>query len=71
VARVYTVWSKCHTRTIRLEDGGTEGRRILRLTLQKHDGKVCNGLILAQGRGKKGGVMNTVSGPIKCGEFSD
>jgi len=60
VARVYTVWSKPHTRTVRLEDAGTDGGRILRITLKIHDGKVCNGLILALDRDKKRDFVNTV-----------
>jgi len=56
----YTVWSKSHTRTVRLEDAGTDGRRTLKFALKKHDGKVCNGLILAQDRDKKRDFVNTV-----------
>jgi hypothetical protein len=60
VARVYTVWSKSHTRTAHLEDGGVDGRRILNLTLKKHDGKVCIELIWVQDRNKKWDFVNTV-----------
>lgn len=60
VARVYTVWSKMQTRTVRLDDADTDGRRTLRLTLKIHDGKVYNGLILALDRDKKRDFVNTV-----------
>lgn len=55
----YIVWSKSHTRTVPLEEEGTDGR-ILTLTIKKHDGKVCNGLISAQDRDKKRDFLNTV-----------
>ena len=50
----YIVWSKSHARTVRLEDAGVDGRRILRLALRKQDGKVCNGLILVHDRAGSG-----------------
>jgi len=53
VGNQYIVWPKSHTLTVRLEDADTDGRRILELTWKKHDGKVCNGLILAQHWDKK------------------
>ena len=60
MALVYTVLSKSHTRTVHLEDTGTDGRRILKLTLERHDGEACNGLILAQDRDKKRDFVGTV-----------